>query len=354
MKKNFNWKKEKIEDYKYTSTKKQNKYYKNNTYSNKTKIINFNNKKNQILDEEQIEQNNEIPKSPFYLDIENCKSFYPKNYNKFKDEYSNQNNINELYKTSPKNDNEFSNNENSLINESKVLGCKNYSSNEQKIINISEFHLIEEKNEIKDEIKKSQKLGIKSIPHPKRKKGEDESYISKKKILPYQVKNKIEENIIKKERKLSQNNFDSAKHSISTLNSSSSSRQEKNDLNEEKKNINYKNNLSKNKFDNILQKEKYNPNNPCLENIENTEILEVNVKISEQKNITFKIRRFDDLFVTIKLFCEINSISEKLIKPLIIESLKTLNTIYQIYNCNMSSEDISLLRTIENIYKCEI
>ena len=67
------------------------------------------------------------------------------------------------------------------------------------------------------------------------------------------------------------------------------------------------------------------------------------------RTVVFKLRRFDDLFLTIKLFCEINSIDEKLIKPLIIKSLCTINTIYQIYNSSISSENISILKRIKNI-----
>ena len=46
---------------------------------------------------------------------------------------------------------------------------------------------------------------------------------------------------------------------------------------------------------------------------ENTEILRVNVKISKDKFVVFKLKRFDDVFETIKLFCEINLIDEKLL-----------------------------------------
>jgi hypothetical protein len=80
---------------------------------------------------------------------------------------------------------------------------------------------------------------------------------------------------------------------------------------------------------------------------ENTEILRVNVKISKDKNAIFRIKRFDDVFETIKLFCEINSIDEKLIKPLIIKSLCTLNIIYQIMNCKLDNEDINLMKRIQ-------
>ena len=82
---------------------------------------------------------------------------------------------------------------------------------------------------------------------------------------------------------------------------------------------------------------------------ENTEILKVNVKISKDKFATFKLKRYDDVFETIKLFCEINSVDEKLIKPLIIKSLSTLNTIYQIVNCKLEKEQINLLKQIKNI-----
>ena len=85
--------------------------------------------------------------------------------------------------------------------------------------------------------------------------------------------------------------------------------------------------------------------------IENTEILQVNVKITKDKNVIFKLRRFDDLFLTVKLFCEINSIEEKLIKPIIIQALCTLNSIYQIYNSQLDSKNIKILQMLNNFDK---
>ncbi len=82
---------------------------------------------------------------------------------------------------------------------------------------------------------------------------------------------------------------------------------------------------------------------------ENTEILRVNVKISKDKFVVFKLKRFDDVFETIKLFCEINLIDEKLLKPLIIKSLSTLNTIYQIMNCKMDNKQIEILKNIHDV-----
>ena len=79
---------------------------------------------------------------------------------------------------------------------------------------------------------------------------------------------------------------------------------------------------------------------------ENTEILNVNVKISKNKSAIFKLRRFDDLFLTVKLFCEINSIDEKLMKPIIIKSLCALNNIYQVFNTQIDDNNLKRLRFI--------
>ena len=81
--------------------------------------------------------------------------------------------------------------------------------------------------------------------------------------------------------------------------------------------------------------------------VENTEILQVNVKIAKDKNVVFKLRRFDDLFLTVKLFCEINSIEEKLMKPIITKALCTLNSIYQVYNTQLDSKNIKVLQMLK-------
>jgi hypothetical protein len=79
--------------------------------------------------------------------------------------------------------------------------------------------------------------------------------------------------------------------------------------------------------------------------------LQVNVKITKDKNVIFKLRRFDDLFLTVKLFCEINSIEEKLMKPIITKALCTLNSIYQIYNTQLDSKNINILQMLKNFDK---
>ena len=374
MNKNFNWKSPNSGDYDNPLSENKKTYYKNYFNPKTTKTNHYFNKKS---------QNNKIFKKPDnfndnnyshkFEEFQKYESFYPKNYMKSEKQYNNNFNNDEQYPFSPKKNNDFSNYENCVYNNYNYEKKNERNENMEQIIkNFNDVKLggkndnisYEEKKEKEEKFKKSKKFGIKSIPHPKRKKGS--CYISGKKLFPYQQK-KDEEIFIKKERKLSnsslQNNFDSAKHSISTLNTSSSSYKEKDVLNEEKKSINLNdiktnginlnesnndNNAIKNKFDEVLNQNQIQKHEEINPHLVNTVILQVSVKLPNNQTVMFKLKRFDDLFLTIKLFCEINSIEEKLIKPIIIKSLCAINTIYQIYNCEISSENIEVLRNVKN------
>ena len=80
---------------------------------------------------------------------------------------------------------------------------------------------------------------------------------------------------------------------------------------------------------------------------ENTEILEINVYILGKKLI-FKLRRYDNLFHTVRLFCEINNLDNKYIKPLISYIIIALNSIYGIMNLKLNKEEIDYLKEIKN------
>lgn len=85
-----------------------------------------------------------------------------------------------------------------------------------------------------------------------------------------------------------------------------------------------------------------------MKEIENTEVLKVNIKISEKETLVFKIRRYDDMFKTVKIFCEINKLNSKFIRPIILYIIKALNTIYGVVNMSLTEEEIE---TITNIYR---
>ena len=88
--------------------------------------------------------------------------------------------------------------------------------------------------------------------------------------------------------------------------------------------------------------------------MENTEILNIKVKIEKEKYLLFKLRRFDDLFLTVKLFCEINNIEEKLMKPIITMILCGLNSIYQIYNSTLEMDNIKILQLVKSYNNIDI
>ena len=128
-------------------------------------------------------------------------------------------------------------------------------------------------------------------------------------------------------------------------------------------NNNSHHNLSTNPFHNMMPqfelnkcilKTQINNNNLFEKDKENTDILEINVKITDNETLTFKIRRYDDMFKTVKIFCEINKLDIKLMRPFIIYIIKALNSIYGIYNINLRSDEIQLLKDIKtNFYNEE-
>ena len=96
-----------------------------------------------------------------------------------------------------------------------------------------------------------------------------------------------------------------------------------------------------------ILKTQINNNNLFEKDKENTDILEINVKVSQSQILTFKIRRYDDMFKTVKIFCEINKLDIKLIRPFIIYIIRALNSIYGIYNLNLKNDEIEFLKDIK-------
>ena len=79
---------------------------------------------------------------------------------------------------------------------------------------------------------------------------------------------------------------------------------------------------------------------------ENTDILCINIKINSDELLVFKIRRYDDMFKTVKIFCEINKLDTKYIKPLIIYIIRALNSIYGIYNLSLNENEIKFIEDL--------
>jgi hypothetical protein len=94
-------------------------------------------------------------------------------------------------------------------------------------------------------------------------------------------------------------------------------------------------------------------NNEIFKEKENTDILSINVKVSENESLVFKIRRYDDMFKTVKIFCEINHLDIKFIRPFILYIIKALNGIYGLYNLTLNDEEIEFLKEFREKEKNE-
>ena len=115
------------------------------------------------------------------------------------------------------------------------------------------------------------------------------------------------------------------------------------------KNYSNLNNLlfSKNEEASNLNSQKNNTNDPKKEN---TCILEINLKFSNNKIHNFKLNRFDDLFETVQIFCQINRLNSNLYIPIIINIMKALNSIYGIYNLELNEKELNELQFLKYFY----
>jgi hypothetical protein len=275
----------------------------------------------------QLYQNNfnNYQKTPFY----NNNIFYNNCTNKFNLNYSN-------YIPKPL----FSKN-----NELHKNSEKNKSKNEETSIS---------ENENESKFKKNKKYSIDSTVSIKtntsfeEEKNENEKKIENLKINDIENKNEIDNDMDDEDYKITKaknggRRFSSYSKSSdcskSTLNTSISSIKEK-EVVEDSQNLKEKECENKKEIKNETEKYQGNPA------FENTVILNVQVKLSKDRTAVFKLKRYDDLFLTIKLFCEINSVDEELIKPLIVKSLMTINSIYQIMNTKLDEEQINILNKI--------
>ena len=56
------------------------------------------------------------------------------------------------------------------------------------------------------------------------------------------------------------------------------------------------------------------------------------------------------MFKTVKIFCEINKLDIKLMRPFIIYIIKALNSIYGIYNMKLKNNEIEFLKNLKDNY----
>jgi hypothetical protein len=80
------------------------------------------------------------------------------------------------------------------------------------------------------------------------------------------------------------------------------------------------------------------------QNSENTEILTVKINLEGEKSIN--VRRFDDLVISTKNFCDKNKLSENFVKPIVNKISESLGHIYKIYNSDVNGNDAEYLNSL--------
>lgn len=81
---------------------------------------------------------------------------------------------------------------------------------------------------------------------------------------------------------------------------------------------------------------------------ENIVILDINIKICDNKSINFKLRKFDDMVQLVKEACTKNELDDNYANFFVYTIIKALNSIYGIYNLPLKKEEIEFLQNLNN------
>ena len=96
----------------------------------------------------------------------------------------------------------------------------------------------------------------------------------------------------------------------------------------------------------------YNKFNSSKENSlnENTVILTLKIKVGKNDYRFFNLKKYDDLFVSLEKFVNINQINQELVKPLVTKIFKTLNRIFWLLNNKIGIYDQEYLGSLYRLW----
>ena len=87
-----------------------------------------------------------------------------------------------------------------------------------------------------------------------------------------------------------------------------------------------------------------------MDEFENTIILTLKLKIKKDEYINFNLRRYDDLFESLKEFVHLNKIKEDLLKPMVIKVFEILNKIFYLLNNKIGIYDQAYLNSLYKLW----
>ena len=234
---------------------------------------------------------------------------------------------------------------NNNINESVKEGKNilNFNNNDNKIEN----HSAKELNNIINNIKINFKNGINDFRFYPNEKG------TKTELKNYRYDNNIFNN-----KKNSKNNYFNSefleqnnKINDEKMTISSSHNSKKNSINCFEKNLSDINNnleIKSRKKSKIYYNKFNNAKENCLN--ENTIILTLKIKVAKNDYRTFNLKKYDDLFVSLEKFVNINKINQELVKPLVTKIFKTLNKIFWLINNKIGIYDQEYLGSLYRLW----
>ena len=117
-------------------------------------------------------------------------------------------------------------------------------------------------------------------------------------------------------------------------------------------NLSLKSKNSKN-FGNPQRKKYYNKFNSSKENStnENTVILTLKIKVAKDDYRVFNLKKYDDLFISLEKFFDLNKIEQSLVKPIVTKIFTALNKIFWLLNNKIGIYDQEYLESLYKLWK---
>jgi hypothetical protein len=101
------------------------------------------------------------------------------------------------------------------------------------------------------------------------------------------------------------------------------------------------------------QKKKYfNKFNSSKENCtnENTVILTLKIKVAKDDFRVFNLKKYDDLFISLEKFFDLNKIEQDLVKPIVTKIFEALNKIFWLLNNKIGIYDQEYLNSLQKLW----
>ena len=116
-------------------------------------------------------------------------------------------------------------------------------------------------------------------------------------------------------------------------------------------NLSMKSKNSKN-YANPQRKKYYNKFNSAKENStnENTVILTLKIKVAKDDYRVFNLKKYDDLFISLEKFFDLNKIDQSLVKPIVTKIFTALNKIFWLLNNKIGIYDKEYLNSLYKLW----